>query len=219
VKYTVLHTQMWNEKKLTEIMQRISNEFDSDLKLAKEFKYSLKKPNSLPPIFGRDLIYEINFQKEGKKRELSTRYQEIPPTQWKMKASINERLLSFLKDNDPKTRWRNVSGKKTGDFLSIELKEPVQIAKVSLHNENFPDDFAMDIKAEASLDGKEWCKIPDAYSTGEFMKKLISSPRNKVQDVYLSGCKLKYLKLTHIGNSRKYLWSVAELKIYKQEKN
>lgn len=215
VKYVILHTKNWEEKKAAKITHRIRNKFKADLKLVKEFNYSFKKPNSIPDVFGKDLAYEVNLEQEEKIKKLPEHYQEIPPTEWEIKASINERFLPFLKDNNPKTRWKTGRAKKTGDFLLVEFKEPLTLAKVSLHFESFPKDFALDIKTKISLDGKEWQEIRSSYSPLEFVKTLISSRPNFPQNVYLMGRKLKYLKLVHIGDSKKYWWSVAELKIYK----
>ena len=219
VKYVIMHTKMWKEEEEIKIIQLIHNKFSSDLKLIKEFRYSFKKPDFLHERFGnfgKDLVYEVNLEQEEKIRKGPEHYQEILPTEWKSTASINEHLLLFLKDNKPETRWNTGRAKKTGDFLLVKFKEPLTLAKVSLHFENFPNDFAIDIKAETSLDGKKWEEIRYCYSPGEFVENLILSPRNYVQNVYLRGKKLKYLKLIHIGDGKEFWWSVAELKIYKK---
>ena len=41
----------------------------------------------------------------------------------------------------------------------------------------------------------------------------IKNPLQPVQNVYVEGEKIKYIKIIHIGNDKSSLWSVAEMEI------
>lgn len=214
VKYVVLHPNIWKEEIAARKMQRIQDRFKTDLKLVKKFMYNLKKPADIFKSSREDFVYEVILGEEEKKEKMLEVYEEITP-ECEIKASTNDKRIPFLKDNNPKTRWTTGRGKKTGDFLLLEFEKPLILGKVSLHLGSFPYDFALDIRTETSLDGKEWKKIGRDYYPSEFLENLIYSPLEPIQNIYLRGRKLRYLKLTQIGDDRNYWWSVAELKIYK----
>lgn len=100
----------------------------------------------------------------------------------------------------------------------MEFKEPVNLAKVSLHLGIFPYEPALNMRVETSPDGKVWKKMIHKYSPGEFIKNLIQSPRDPVQNIFLDGKKLKYLKLVQVGYNKEFWWSVTNLEIYKKSR-
>lgn len=216
VKYIVLHPDLWNEEIAFRKMNRLEI-FQSDLKLVKEFNYDLQKRSDILKSFGRDYIYEVVVKEEEKKEVRSEFYKEISPSEWETKASANEHLLPFLKDKNLETRWNSEGPKKKGDFILVEFKEPKEITQVSLHLGRFQSDFALDFILEASLDGKNWQRIKDKYSPGEFTKDMIYSPFNPIQNLYLDKQNLLYLKIIHLGEDKTFWWSVAELKIYENQ--
>ena len=216
VKYVVLHPNIWKEEVAARKMQRIQDRFKADLKLVKEFKYNIKKPSDIFESFGEDFVYEVILGEEEKMEKIHEDYEEISAADWEIRSCTNEKLVTFLKDNKIKTRWTTGRPKKTGDFLLLEFKEPMILAKVTLHLGRFPYDFALNMNTETSLDGKEWKKISRDYSPSEFVENLIYSPLELIQNIYLRGRKIRFLKLTQIGDDKNYWWSVAELKVYKK---
>ena len=76
----------------------------------------------------------------------------------------------------------------------------MELTKISLHVGSFKNDFAIDLKVEASLDKKNWERINYDFSQGEFTKSLVQSPKSPVENIYLRKQKAKYLKIIQIGN-------------------
>lgn len=217
VKYIIIHPKIWKDNVAKRKMQRINENFSADLKLVKVFRYNLKKPNDILESFGEDFVYEVFLEGEEKKERIAEYYVEIPPSEWEVKAGINEGLFSSLKDDNLETRWATGRPKKTGDFLILEIKEPVRLSKVSFHLGRFDRDYALDIETESSLNGKDWEKTGCLYFPFEFLECLFYSPRNPIQNIYLGEKILRFLKITHMGSDKTYWWSIAELKIYKNQ--
>lgn len=211
VKFIVIHKKIWKERTAQRKLLRIEEKFKNDLKLVKEFKYKFGKDYEISEFFGDDLIYEVALHEEEK---IPDSFQEVSPKAWTVKASMNEELLRLMKDNNPATEWSTGEQKKTGDFILVEFNEPVRLAKASLHLGRFPLNYALNIKAETSIDGKKWKNIRKPYSPGEFTQNLIHSPLTPIQNIYLRDRKLRYLKIIQVGNSKDTCWSIAELKIY-----
>jgi len=220
VKYALLHMKMWKEEKREKIIKKTKNKFLKELKLIKEFRYKFSKPTSFDDYFGHDLLYKVNLDKKEKKRQRKGIYKEIASHKWTITANQNNEFVSFIKDNNIETRWTTGRKKKSGDFLFVVLKKAMKIAKVSFFLKFNSFDYALNIKVETSLDGKDWKEIRHSYSPGEFTKNLIYCPQQPVQNIYLNGKKLKFLKITHVGNDKTSYWSVEEMRIYgKKRKN
>jgi hypothetical protein len=139
---------------------------------------------------------------------------EIPPAGWEVKASIHDDLLPLLMDDRLDTAWTTARTKRTGDLLIVKFKQPRRLVRASLFLGSAPADFALDLKVETSSDGARWTAVPRAYSPGEFTLDLIHSPKNPVQQIYLKGRLVRFLKITRIGKDLDRSWSVSELKLF-----
>lgn len=213
VDYVIYHPTLWEEKMASARVERIEKDFSDDLKLVKTFRYEFKKPNALSDFFGEDLIYQVISHEEKEAILNPTLFSKLKPTEWTATASKGTETISFLKDKDLRTRWNTRGPKKTGDFLLIEFERPVSAAWISLHLGSFFIDYALNLHAEISSDGTEWANIPRPYSAGEFTKDWINNPLEPIQNIYVEGDKIKYLKIIHIGDDKGSLWSVAEMEI------
>jgi len=218
VEYAILHMNMWEEKERKKVQQRLKNKFSKDYELTREFKYNFSKSTSIDEEFGHDLIYKVYSGKKEKKNKRKAIYTEVPSPKWKIKASKNREHVSFLKDNKMETNWSTGRNKKTGDFLLVELRRVMKIAKVSFFLEANSHDYALNMKVETSLDGKDWKKIKYGYFPGEFTENLIYSPQQPVQNIYLNRKKIRFLKITQVGHDRTFFWSVAEMRIYTKKR-
>lgn len=213
VDYVIYHPTLWEEKMASARVERIEKDFSDDLELVKTFRYEFKKPNALSDFFGEDLIYQVISHEEKEAILNPTLFSKLKPTEWTATASRGTETISFLKDKDLRTRWNTSGPKQTGDFLLIEFERPVSTAWISLHLGSFFNDYALNLHAEISSDGTEWANIPHPYSAGEFTKDWINNPLEPIQNIYVEGDKIKYLKIIHIGDDKGSLWSVAEMEI------
>jgi hypothetical protein len=212
VDYVIYHPTLWEKKMASARVERIEKDFRDDLKLVKTFSYEFKKPNALSDFFGEDRIYQVIDENHGEKHNPAL-FSKLNPMEWTATASTGAETISFLKDKNLETRWKTTGPKKTGDLLLIEFKKPVSTARISLHLGNFTIDYALNLHAEISSDGEEWINIPRPYSAGEFTKDWINNPLEPIQNLFINGDKIKFVKVIHIGNDTGSLWSVAEMEI------
>ncbi len=217
VDYVILHKNMWKKRQVEKVIQRIEEDFTEDLKLEKEFRYAFKKPNALSDQLGDDLIFKVVSTKQEKKPEEQSTYREVPPDLWKLSSNRRADLLPHLMDNDMSTRWTTERKKTSGDYILVEFKEPQRVDRISLYQGNFTLDYALRIRVDVSSDGKNWRSYHRLFSPGEFVKNLVYSPLNLVQNVYLTDEKIKFLRIVQVGNDKTFWWSAVELKIYQKE--
>ncbi|MBN1271705.1 MAG: discoidin domain-containing protein [Candidatus Aminicenantes bacterium] len=215
VKYIIIHPKFWNPDSADRKMLRLKERFSEDLKFVKRFTYDIKNPENIFSGFGDDWIYEVLPREPYAQKMEIEHAEEIPSSQWKVEASLNENLLHKINDGDLETRWDTGRAKNRGDFLVVHFDEPVELAKISLFLGRYNKDFAVDLKVEASLDGREWIRINENYSHGDFTLELIHTPRSPVQSLYLRRGTFKSFKIIQLGNVKGFWWSVAELKLYK----
>lgn len=214
IKYAVVHPKLWDDEKAARVMGRLKSKYPDELKEVAHFKYETDSCPELAQFLGNDFIYEVSPKNES--QPVPPEYQEIPRSDWEVKASIREDLLPKLKDDRLDTIWTTARVKKTDDFFIVEFKQPRPLVKASLFLGQVPTDFALDLKVETSSDGVSWQLAPHAYSPGEFTVNLIHSPKDTVQQLSLKGKSLRFLKITQIGDDPDWYWSVAELKLYEQ---
>lgn len=217
VKYIILHNKMWNEHKMKKCEKRIQQKFSAELKKVKEFDYRFKKHNFLSDKWGKESVYAVSRAQQKpfpQYKIVQEEYKKIPPNEWEIHSNINSQLLIFLTDHKSNTRW-TPRRKQDGDYLLVKFRKTSAPRKISLFMGKFPYDYALDMKVEISLNGKDWEIVPHGYSPVEFLDNLIHTPRDIKQNIYLEGKKIKYLKITQLGESQRKWWSVAEMKIYK----
>jgi hypothetical protein len=218
VDYVILHKNMWKKRRAEKVIQNIEENFTEDLKLEKEFRYAFKKPNALSDQLGDDLVFWVFSSKEEKRTEKDAKYTEIPNELWKLSSDLRMDLLPHLMDNDMNTRWTTGRKKTSGDYILVEFKKPQRVDRISLYQGNFTLDYALRIRVDVSSDGKEWRSYYRLFSPGEFVKNLIDSPLNLVQNVDLHGEEIKFLRIVQVGNDKTFWWSAVELKIYQKER-
>ncbi len=214
VKYLVFHTKMWKEQRAENTLARINSQFAKDLTIEQIFEYTAKKPWEHSSKFGKDIIYRINKSPDVRIEETATAWQDIPTSFWTIKSNIHLDHLKLLRDDNLDTRWSTDRWKKTGDFILLELDQALDEMKISLQLGPSANDFAIDFKIEVSRDGEEWIELEKGYSISEFIERLFEAPDELIQNIYISEKGTKFIKLTQIGNSRRFWWSIAELDIF-----
>jgi len=214
VKYIVFHANMWMGARAKNVFRRIRDYYDDDLEIEKIFEYESKKPWLYSDKWGNDIIYRIKYGQEKLREEKNLNWREMDISEWKIQSNIHNPRLLYLKDNNLNTNWSTISKKKTGDYLLLELNKPLDQIQISINLGKSINDHAIDFYVETSTDGLQWQDSDDGYSAVEFFKRLEKNhPDDYIQRIYVQGKDIKYIKLTQIGNSRKYSWSIAELQV------
>jgi hypothetical protein len=213
VKYLVVHTRMLNGQRTKTLIEDIENEFPDDLEIVKTFQYSFQKEWEHGDKFGNDIVFHITPDLQSEKNPETDDLVAVPATQLTISSNINRSLLPLLIDGRLETRWSTDRYKRTGDFLLVESSQPLDYPIVSLSLGPSANDFAIDFNIEISTDGSQWQRIEDGYLMSEFLEKLFKSPTDIVQKISIRQKDVRYIKLTQVGNSDRFWWSVAELEI------
>ena len=212
VRRLIVHGGAWDARRTEIIKYRLDTQFRSDLKPVETFRSRFEKLGGLARYFREDWVYEVSPPEKSEKTPL--REKEIPPERWTIKAGLASELLPQIRDGDLTKGWTTVRGRKTDDYLLIEFEQPETASRLTLHLGTKPYDFAQDFKVAVSEDGKIWEMAQKCYSPGEFALDLIRSPRSPVQTIYLDPKPIRFIKIAHVGNDRKYPWSVAEIDVF-----
>jgi len=213
VKYVVVHTPMLNGQTAQNMKERIELEFADELEMVKSFEYSFRKPWEHAAKFGNDLVYRVNTDPKKADDEQELNGTPIPASDWTIESNTQSALLPLLRDGRRDTRWTAEGYRKTGDYLLIEFAQPVEDPLVTLSLGPWVHDFAIDFQVEVSTDGIQWETIPDGYRISEFLRKLFESPTDIEQKIQIRRNGVRSIKITQIGTSNRFRWSVAELDI------
>ena len=214
VKYLVLHTGMWDDELTTNKLRSIQENFPDDLKIVKQFDYTFEKENFLSTRFGRDIIVEVNLERQTERRGIRPEYTLIPNHLWKVNSNAKPQLLRYLKDHQPHTRWSTQRPRTRGDWLLFEFEEPKKVSKIALHLGNFHTEFGINFIVEISQDGINWIRKQRFYYPSELIRDLVNYARDPVQNLYFEPEEVKFIKIIQTHNTRNWWWSYTNVKIY-----
>jgi hypothetical protein len=212
VKYVVLHAKAWKEQRTASALRRIRKRYRTALKLVKTFRYDIPTAHCMAAFLGDDYIFEV-MPPVVKPAAIRTSV-ELSPERWTVHAGREEALVPLLKDGRLDTSWTTHRAKLKADYLNIVLDETLPVKRVELLMGDHPYDWAVNIQVNISQNGRKWRPGYPGYSPGEFVRQLVSKPRDAVQTIYLSGRPVRYLKIIQKGKGSEYFWSVAEIRIY-----
>ncbi|WP_145422093.1 DUF7133 domain-containing protein [Planctomycetes bacterium K23_9] len=134
-------------------------------------------------------------------------YFDPPPltnqSQWKLSASLQTDNTSAAIDGDTTTRWSTGKHQASGQWLAIELPEPLKVMTLELDTRKAKTDFPRGYVVHVSQDGKTWTgPVAKGYGDGPITLIEIDSPG-----------RVSHLRITQTGSSRRSYWSVYDLKI------
>ena len=213
VKYVIIHTGMMEGSEAKIKLKRIHKEFENDLKYVKSFENSWEKPWEFSNWFSFDIIYEIIQTSLSIEQKQQFDWTEIPVSDWTISSSMNEHLLHNLRDGKLETRWTTGIQKRPGYNIILEFDKPMNHSRLTLNLGSSINDFGVNFLTEVSSDGKEWISVNGAYSPHEFLEHMLDFPGNPKQKIYIHAENIKYVKITQLGSSEKFWWSIAELEV------
>ncbi|TWU15595.1 DUF7133 domain-containing protein [Allorhodopirellula heiligendammensis] len=134
-------------------------------------------------------------------------YYDPPETkdrsQWKLDASNNREHLEMAIDTSEKTRWDTGTVQKPGQWLSVELPEPVRAMTLVLDTRGSNQDFPRSYLVEVSADGSSW-NGPVAVGYGD----------KPVTSIELDSPGLvRFIRVTQTGVSPNKYWSIHNLQL------
>ena len=153
--------------------------------------------------FSEQLVGEyVVFTKRARNTKRGEAYQ---PKDFTISSSHGEEFLGALSDNNLGTRWRSAATQVTGMTIELEFKEPQQtISGIDMDFGFWPHDAAQVLIIYAQNKDGSWCKLFKSRKLEERMLKIYFEPTT-----------VNKLKFVQAGEKSKFDWSIAELKIFK----
>lgn len=124
---------------------------------------------------------------------------------WKATASANNQEAQQAIDGDESSRWSTGSVQKTGQWLSIDMRQAQTFNTLILDTSNSKDDGPASYKVEVASKAGDWKEVASGSNGGAVL--VVSFP---IQTA-------RYLRITQTGSKSGNYWSVHELYIAKAE--
>ena len=123
--------------------------------------------------------------------------------QWKLTANYNAKSAAMAVDNDLKTRYDTGATQKPGMWFQIELPQETTLAGLRLITGPSKDDYPQKYQVQVSSNGTDWTlKVPQDYGTPDST------------DIFFAPTSCRFIRITQLGSSDSYYWSISELRIY-----
>ena len=87
-------------------------------------------------------------------------------------------------------------------WYKIQLPSPVNIQRVVMEHQKFPDDFPSEYTVSFSMDGKKW-------TTGSKQKGIPS-----VTTYFAPNTKARFIRIDQKGKSGTNYWSINEIRLF-----
>ncbi len=215
VNYVIIHLKMFpNEKAAAKVIRKIEKIFN-EFKFIKRFQYTFTDENAFQAYFGDDIIYKLEFNNYSREKESKAEFLEVVPDEGiKLEVSNNSEKAFLMIDNNLSTAWDSGRAKLDGEFIQIDLGKQRVISKISLYTGENCSNYGINFNVRVSSDGKNWLPVPIEYSKSEYLMELFSAPKTASQDIWMNDIKARYIKILQRGISKKFHWSISELKIF-----
>ncbi len=144
-------------------------------------------------------------------------YQEIPPIGWTATASRHPELAPHALDRDAGTQWDNRGPRESGLWFQVDLGRVHEVAMIAMLPRTFQQ-VPTGLRVETSLDAHDWTvvrEIPEYYGPLYWAG---GHPAGRVRwgrvEVRFPPRPTRYLRLTNLGEDRRFSWTIRELFVY-----
>lgn len=140
---------------------------------------------------------------------------EVSPPQFTVHATHNAADIVRALDGDPGTRWASAARQGSGEAITLEFAQPVDVAHVRLElGARSLGDYPRGLLVESSPDGEVWHTLFGEDILPRLGVSLVRQPRAPAIDVPLPINRTRWLRLRTMGETRSWFWSIHELRIW-----
>ena len=199
VKYIILHSSLYEEEGLRNIMSDIS-------RLEEHVKPVTQK--------GEAYVYELaSHLKEEAREILTVKSQSIPKTGWSAISNVNEGNVKYVIDGDISTRW-HIGGRKFDVYFKFDLGRIYRVKGLSMKSGIHSLDYPRSYRIELSADGVEWTLV--AHKENDLLPiTAFLRPKDLSLDIAFSPTDARYIRIT---NTEKKLenrwWTIYEMEFF-----
>lgn len=198
VKYIILHSSLYEEKELNDIMSNIST-LERHVQLIKK----------LGEAYVLELIY---FPGDYDKKILAFKPRTVPKIGWSANSNVNRGNVKYAIDGDISTRW-HIGGREFDVFFEIDLGQLYLIRGLSMKSGANSLHYPRSYRIELSADGAEWILVVHKENTlipiTTFLK-----PKDLSLDIAFSPISARYIKFINTEKKlEKRWWSIYEIEV------
>jgi len=224
VKYLILHSSLYEEKKLKDILLGLSK-LKKEVKFVEKLGEKLKKEVKFVEKLGEAYVYELNHPEQQEQKRISLdRTKPLSKKGWKANSNVHKRKTLLAIDGNMSTRW-NSGPQKKGIFFELDLGRPYQIRGLSLKLGpkyfrglslklgpkylDYPRAYYVDL----STDKINWTTVASQEKTSFPLTAFIKGSTISL-DIPFSPTPARYIKITNTGEDKTYYWSIYELDVF-----
>lgn len=158
------------------------------------------------------LFYHFQSIHQGKT------YQILPTKKLNITSTVFSENIHLMSDNDLSTYWSTNKRQQQENEIQIELDQIYTIGAISLDHGQRIGDYPRIFTIQASIDGNQWHQIFQSDQINHLIAlkdhHLIFQMSDGCAFIEFPATKSKYLKLIQGGESHRFNWSVAELRLF-----
>lgn len=157
------------------------------------------------PGAGQDAPFQIQAVTPQRRAQ----YDRVPIAEARLDVSENLTLAEALRDGNPATSWSATAPQRPGQWIQVEFRAPVPVARVELLLGTSRERYADDLRLWVRTVGPEWRRTPDVAARGP-VEQQPALGRPASQLLLIPGAPITGLRLA-IGSPGHAAWEVAEL--------
>ena len=140
----------------------------------------------------------------------------IPASAFHASASHQPERIGQAFDGDVRTRWISVRRQTGDEWILLEFDRPQRISRVRfLTSSRSSGDFARRLRIDASSDGTKFDRVLFEDNLLPLVIDGIAKPLNPFPvDIDVEPMDVKTLRLSQVGQTRVWFWSVDELQLF-----
>jgi len=199
VKYIILHSSLYKEKELGNIMSHIS-------RLEEHVKFVTQ--------VGEDYVYELApLLREDTREVLESGSRAIPKIGWSVTSNVNKGNVKYVIDGDISTRW-HIAGRKFDVYFEFDLGGIYRIKGISMKSGVNSLHHPRSYRIELSADGEEWTLVDHKEN---FLPPITVylKPRDLSLDIAFSPTEARYIRITNTEKKEENRWwSLYEIEFF-----
>lgn len=199
VKYIILHSSLYEEEELRNIISDIS-------RLEEHVKFVTK--------VGEAYVYElVPLFREDAREVLAGRLKAIPKIGWSATSNVNKGNVKYVIDGDISTRW-HIGGRKYDVYFEFDLGRIYRIKGLSMKCGQNSSPYPRSYRIELSADGVEWTLV--AHKENSLLPiTAYLKPRDLSLDIAFSPTEARYIRITNTEKKEENRWwSLYEIEFF-----
>jgi len=197
ISHVIFHTESIRKKQIRQILPELEG-----------LPYNIQNVG----IFGDDYVLKLGTESSVSNRPIEKPFVDLATRpSWRVESNVHPELARLAIDGSLATRWDS-GPQKRGTVFTLDLGRPELIRGVSLKFGEKLEDYPRGYRAEVSADGIFWEIVSQQEKTILPILNFLK-PRDFSMDITFPPQKVRYIRLTNLGEDDFYFWSIYEIAV------